>query len=132
VREEDLEALRRGYEAMNRGAFESVLEFLDPEMEWQPYRDDPQSGVFTGRAAFVAFVSSWSESFDDFRLEPEEMTVAGDSVVVVVHQSGRGHGSGVALDVRTVHAWKFRDGVAVAWSAHRSRSEALAAIAASS
>jgi uncharacterized protein len=128
MREEDLEALRHGYEALNRGAVESVHELLDPDIEWQPGRDDPQGGTFTGRAEFETFISSWSESFDEFRLQPEEMSVAGDSVIVVVRQSGRGRSSGVALDIRTVHMWTIRDGVAVAWSAHRSRAEALAAL----
>jgi uncharacterized protein len=128
MREEDLEALRHGYEALNRGAVESVHELLDPDIEWQPGQDDPQGGTFTGRAEFETFISSWSESFDEFRLQPEEMSVAGDSVIVVVRQSGRGRSSGVALDIRTVHMWTIRDGVAVAWSAHRSRAEALAAL----
>jgi uncharacterized protein len=128
VREEDLEALRAGYEALNRGEVESVMELIDPDIEWQPGPEDPQSGVFTGRAEFERFLRSWNESFDEFRLEPEEMTVAGESVIVVVRQSGRGHRSGVALGVRTVHMWTIRDGIAVAWSAHRNRAEALAAI----
>jgi ketosteroid isomerase-like protein len=131
MRDEDLEALRRGYEALNRGAIEDIRALLDPEIEWRPGRDDPQAGTYAGRAGFEEFIGSWSESFDEFRLQPEEMTVAGDSVVVVVHQSGRGHSSGVALDVRTVHTWTIRDGVAVGWSAHRNRAEALAAIGAS-
>jgi ketosteroid isomerase-like protein len=132
MREEDLEALRRGYEALNRGEVESVLELIDPDIEWQPGQDDPQFGTFTGRAGFETLLRSWSESFDEFRVEPVEMTIAGDSVVVVVRQSGRGHGSGVALEARTVHRWTIRDGMAVAWSAHRSRTEALAAIGESS
>jgi uncharacterized protein len=132
MRDEDLEALRHGYEALNRGAVESIHELFDPDIEWQPGQEDPQGGTFTGRADFERFIKSWSESFDDFRLEPEEMTVAGDSVVVVVRQSGRGHSSGVALDIGTVHRWTIRDGVAVAWSAHRNQREALAAIGESS
>jgi ketosteroid isomerase-like protein len=71
MRDEDLEALRRGYEALNRGAVESVLELLDPEIEWQPGQEDPQSGVFTGRDGFERFLRSWRESFDEFRLEPD-------------------------------------------------------------
>ncbi|MGH2979679.1 MAG: nuclear transport factor 2 family protein [Solirubrobacterales bacterium] len=128
MRAEDLEALRHGYEALSRGEVESVIALLDPEIEWQPGRDDPQSGVFTGRAGFEQFLRSWRESFDEFELEPEEETVTGDSVVVVVRQSGRGHSSGVALEVRTVHRWTIRNGIAVAWAAHRSRRDALTAI----
>jgi ketosteroid isomerase-like protein len=128
MREEDLEVLRRGYEALSRGDLDSVLEFVDPDIEWTPGEEAPEAGMFTGRDEFVAFVGSWTETFDDFRLEPEEVIVEGDWAVVLVHQSGRGRGSGIELDIHTVHAWRIRDGKAVAWAAYRSRRDALAAI----
>jgi uncharacterized protein len=128
MREEDLEALRRGYEALNRGELDAVLELVHPDIEWAPGQDAPEAGQFRGREEFVGFLTSWTESFDEFRVEPEDIVVEGDSAVVVVRQSGRGHGSGIALDIRTVHAWTIRDGVAVAWAAYRNRKEALAAI----
>jgi uncharacterized protein len=130
--DEDLEALRRGYEAMNRGDMETVRELFDPEIRWIPGQDAPEAGDFTGREAFVRFIASWSESFDDFRLEPQEIIAEGDHAVVIVRQSGRGHGSGVQLDIGTVHLWRIRDGKAVAWAAYRNRHEALATIRASS
>ena len=128
MRDEDLESLRRGYEAWNRGEVRAVLDLVHPEIEWQPGEDSPEAGVFTGRDGFKAFITSWSDSFDEFRLEPEEMTVARDSIVVVLRQSGRGRGSGVELDIRTVHVWTIRDGMAVAWAAYRNRDAALSAI----
>jgi ketosteroid isomerase-like protein len=128
MREEDLEALRRGYEAWNHGDVESVLGLVHPEMAWSPGEEAPEAGRFTGRDGFAAFITSWSESFDEFRLEPEEMTAVGDCVIVVLRQSGRGAGSGIELDIRTVHVWTIRDGQAVAWAGYRNREQALAAI----
>jgi ketosteroid isomerase-like protein len=125
MRDQDLEALHRGYEALNRG--ELIGDMVHPEIRWSPGRDAPEAGDFIGRDGFVEFVSSWSESFDGFHLEPEQMTVAGDSVIVTVRQSGRGRGSGVQLDIKTVHVWTISDGLAVAWAAYRNRREALAA-----
>ncbi len=46
---------------------------------------------------------------------PEELLVEGDCVVAMVHQRGRGRGSGVEIDVLTAHVWKIRDGRAVGW-----------------
>ena len=128
MREEDLEAVTRGYEAWNKGELGAVLELMDPEIEWAPGVESPEAGVFTGRDGLAAFVKSWAESFDDFRLEPEEVTVEGDRAIVLLRQSGRGRGSGIELDIRTVHVWTIRDGVAVAWAAYRSRKDALDAI----
>jgi ketosteroid isomerase-like protein len=124
----DVEELRRGYEAWNRGEIEAVVALVDPEIEWSPGEDAPEAGRFTGRDGFTAFIASWSQSFDDFRLEPEEITVAGDRAIVELRQSGRGRGSGVELDIRTVHVWTIRDGIAVEWEAYRNRDQALRAI----
>ena len=122
----DVETVQRGYEAWNRG--ELISDLLHPEIRWSPGEEAPEAGDFVGRDGFVAFVNSWSESFGDFHLEPEEMIVSGDSVIVKVRQSGRARGSGVVLDISTVHVWTIRDGVAVGWAAYRNQREALAAI----
>ena len=128
MRAQDLEALKRGYEAWNRGEVEGVFDLVHPEIEWSPGDDSPEAGSFKGREGFVSFVGSWAESFDEFRLEPQDMTVEGDHVVVVVRQSGRGRGSGIELDIGTVHVWELRDGLAVAWAAYRNRRDALDAV----
>jgi hypothetical protein len=74
VRDEDLEALRVGYRALNRD--EAAFVLVHPEISWSPGEDSPDAGSFTGRDSFEAFVRSWRDAFDDFRLEPEEMMVA--------------------------------------------------------
>jgi len=128
MREQDLEALRRGYEAWNRGDLGEVLELVDPEIEWRPGEDAPEPAEATGREGFRGFIESWTESFDELRIEPREVVVAGDHAVVVVDQRGRGRGSGIELDISTVHVWRIREGRAVGWYAYRTRDEALAAV----
>jgi uncharacterized protein len=129
MRPEDIEALQHGYRAWNRGELDAVIDLVDPDLEWSPGADSPEGGVFTGRDGFVSFVRSWAESFEDFRLEPEEISAEGEHAIVTVRQSGRGRGSGIELDIGTIHVWHIRDGVALAWSAYRSKAEAQGAIA---
>ena len=43
MREEDLEALRRGYEAWNRGDLGAVLALVDPDIEWRPGEEAPET-----------------------------------------------------------------------------------------
>ena len=129
MREQDLEALRRGYEAWNRGDLGKVLELVDPDIEWRPGEDAPEPGEATGREGFRRFIESWTESFEELQIEPREVVVAGDHVVVVVvDQRGRGRGSGIELDITTVHVWRIRAGRAVGGYAFRTREEALAAV----
>lgn len=125
---DDIESLRRGYEAWNRGDLGAVLALVDPDIEWRPGEDAPESGNQRGRAGFQEFIESWTESFDDLRIEPLEFVEIGEHVVVVVRQRGRGHVSGVELDVNTIHVWTIRAGTAVGWTAYRNRDDALQAL----
>ena len=101
MREEDVEAVRRGYEAWNRGDVGAVLELVHPDIEWRPGADAPEAGENRGRDGFRGFLESWLESFEDLSIVPEELVVEGDCVVAMVRQRGRGRGSGVEIDVLT-------------------------------
>ena len=59
MREEDVEAVRRGYEAWNRGEVGAVLELVDPDIEWRPGTDAPEAGEHRGRDGFRGFLESW-------------------------------------------------------------------------
>jgi ketosteroid isomerase-like protein len=99
MREEDVEAVRRGYEAWNRGDVDAVLELVHPDIEWRPGADAPEAGEYRGRDGFRGFLESWLESFEDLRIVPEELLVKGDCLVTMVRQRGRGRGSGIEIDV---------------------------------
>ena len=128
--EDDIRVLLDGYEAMNRREFGVLAEALDPELEWEPGEVTPEGGAHRGAEGFRRFLDSWLESFDGFRITPELVVQAGDTAVVVAHQQGRGHGSGIELEARVVHVWTIRDGSAVGWRAQRTLDEALDALTA--
>ncbi len=125
MREDDIRVLLDGYEAWNRGEFDVLADLLDPEMEWEPGFGALEAGVHRGADGFQAFVDSWLESFAEFRIEPELLIQAGDSVIVVAHQRGRGQGSGIELEATVVHVWTVRDGKAVRWWGPRTLDDAL-------
>jgi uncharacterized protein len=126
--EDDIRVLLDGYEALNRREFGVLAEALDPELEWQPGEVTPEGGAHRGAEGFKRFLDSWLESFDGFQIAPELVVQAGDRAVVVAHQQGRGHGSGIELEARVVHVWTIRNGTAVGWWAPRSLDEALDAL----
>jgi uncharacterized protein len=125
VTEAEVSALVEGYDAWNRREADVLGELLDPEMEWQPGFGALEEGVHRGADGFRQFVGSWIESFDDFRISPELLIQVGDEIVVIAHQQGRGHGSGIELETQVVHVWTIRDGRAVRWWGPRTRDEAL-------
>lgn len=105
--------VRRAYEAFNRGDMATVLDSLDPSIEWvepevpAPY---PVSGRFAGRDAVVAGVfGTVPTHWQRFRHELDRIIDAGDTVVVL------GRLDGAAIDGRTTdaafaHVLDVRDG----------------------
>ena len=121
----NVETLRRGYEALNSGDLSVVHELLDPDLEWQEDPASPEAGTHQGRDSFERFLRSWLESFDDFRIEPEEIIEEDDRLIALVHQSGKGRASGVVVEVRIAHVWTVEGGRAVRWKSYPSRERAL-------
>jgi len=121
-----MDALRRGYEALNRGDVSVVLALLDPDIEWHEPEPSPEAGTYSGRASFERFLRSWIDSFDGFQVEPEQVVERGDKLIAVVHQSGRGRASGVRVDARLAHVWTIKEGRAVRWEAVAAPEDALA------
>jgi ketosteroid isomerase-like protein len=126
VTEANVEALRRGYEALNSGDLSVVLELLDPEMEWHEPQPSPDAGTHSGRDSFERFFRGWMDSFEDFRVEPERVVERGGKLIAVVRQSGRGRSSGVEVDARLAHVWTVEDGRAVRFEAVPDPDAALA------
>jgi len=125
VGEAEVETLRRGYAALNRGDLSVVLELLDPEIEWHEPASSLEGGAHRGRASFERFLRGWLESFDGFRVEPERVVERGDDLVVVVHQTGMGRSSGLPVETRLAHVWTVADGKAVRWEAVADAEEAV-------
>jgi uncharacterized protein len=117
VREANVETLRRGYAALNRGDLSAVLELLDPDIEWHEPAHSPDAGTHRGRDSFERFLRGWIESFDGFRVEPERVVERGEDIVAVVHQTGTGRASGLEVEARLAHVWTVADGRAVRWEA---------------
>jgi ketosteroid isomerase-like protein len=117
VGEANVEALRRGYAALNRGDLSVVLELLDPEIEWHEPATSLEGGTHRGRGSFERFLRGWLESFDGFRVEPEQVLERGDELVAVVRQTGTGRSSGLRVETRLAHVWTVADGKAVRWEA---------------
>jgi uncharacterized protein len=127
--EENVEQVRRGYEAFARGDVDAVLELLDPDVDWHP-AIAPILGVETirGREAVRRFLTrDLFEGFDQFRAEPLSFEDLGDFVLVMVRYIGRGESSGIEMDQRFATLYELRDGKTVTMRDYPTRAEALEA-----
>ena len=126
---ENVDVLERGYQALSRGDLDTVLDTVDPEIEWRPGAIAPEGGgVHRGVEGYRRFIESWRESFDDFQLDPELFVAKEDKIVAVARQRGRGRESGITMDVSVVHLWTVREGKGIAWWGASTLDEALAAL----
>jgi ketosteroid isomerase-like protein len=123
--QKNVELIRAGYEAWNRGDFDAVVELADSDFEWVAPPDLVGARGGRGRDDFVSYLRSFSEVWDDFRCEPLEFWSAGDTVLVLVRETGRGKLSGARVHHHLVHVWTFRDGQAVRMEGHVERSDTL-------
>jgi uncharacterized protein len=106
---------------------EAFFFILDPEVEWDVSERFPDARTYHGPEGVREFYRRWIGTFDDFGYEIEEVIDAGDSVIVVLHQWGRGKGSGVMVDNRFWMVWTVRHGKVVRYRHFSERGRALEA-----
>lgn len=129
--EANVETLRRGYDALNRGDVSEVMALIDDDITWDPGDLSPDSASATGgRAGFESLIRSWVEAFEDFRVEPIDVHEQSPFLVAVVRQSGRGRASGLDIAIEIAHVWTVEDGRAIHFQSYRNAEEARAAISA--
>jgi ketosteroid isomerase-like protein len=106
----EIEIVRRGYEAFNRGDLDAVVELIGPDFEWLPPEQSLTAGTYQGPEAVRAEITAWTDPFQDFRWEIQEIIEAGDHILVAGRMSGRGKTSGAVVSVIEYHVWTIRDG----------------------
>jgi ketosteroid isomerase-like protein len=128
--QENVELVRQGFEAVNRGDRAALMRLLAPDVEWHSVAG-PILGVGTirGREAMLKFLwEDMPESIEGFRASPEELTDLGDDrVLVVARYEGRGRSSDAEVHQRIASVYEIRDGMAVTVRDYESREEALEA-----
>ena len=124
--QQNVELVRRWYRAYAEGGASAALDFLHPEAEWHPPREDPDSTPRVGREAIRRYVDQWLEAWADFRMEAEGLLDAGDRVVSWIRITGRGRTSGAEFpDVRPAHVITLRNSQIVRIEVFYDRAEAL-------
>lgn len=114
--QENVEVVRRGYEALNAGRLEEMFALFDPQAEVKPGLDpDGMAGIdfrgtYRGVEGFLRFLSEISEAWDDPRWVPEGYEDAGDDVLVYIRFTAKGKSSGVEIVQQIAHVCTMRDG----------------------
>ncbi len=129
--QENVEIVRRLFETFNRQDASAVAELWAPDAEWRPAfigGGQLESAVFRGPEGMAEFVAVQSETWESVHAEPVKMRDLGDTVLVEVHLSAVGRGSGVPVDVITWNVFEVLDSRFISGTAYTSSAEALKSV----
>ncbi len=110
--QQNLEIVRRGYEAFGRGDIDALLELLDENVEWvSPGPPDmPTAGRHHGREAVRAFFGAINETFEIQQFAPGTFVAQGDHVVVLGKDVARVKATDKVITEPWAHAFELRNG----------------------
>ena len=126
--QENVEIVRRYYEATNKGEHDSVAELMAPDIELDASRRRIEPGVWRGREEVLEAARKVRDAWQSLSVEPEELIPVGDRVVALVLNTARGKASGAAVESRTGQVWTVRDGKLVRFEYFGTPEEALEAV----
>ena len=126
--QENVEAVKLGYEVWNRGDLDAWLRLLAPDVE-TVFAAGPDASIYRGRDGVRQWYREGLEAWDDWgRMEPEAFTDLGDRVLVSVRWRVRGKGSGVQVEARQCHVITLRGGKAIRIEFYEDAAAALEAV----
>ncbi len=127
--QENVEIVRRIWEAWVRGDMETVVTFYAPEIEMDfSHFDWPEESLYRGLEAVRGFLDQFRASWDRYESRVEEFIDADDRVVIVCWQGGRGNVSGAEVERAWAQIYTVRNGKAVRIENYSDRAEALEAV----
>ena len=130
--QENVEVVRRAYDAWNREDLDAFLSVVHPDAKW---RGDGVEDLFIGiktlyqgHAGFREWWNAVHEPWDYFKSHVQRMFVGGDYVVTVVRFEAKGRESGAQVELPFLtNVMGLKDGLIVEFNAYYSLEEALKA-----
>jgi len=100
--QENVEIVRRSYDAFQRGDVQTALAPLRETFVMEdPTR--PDTTPYHGSEGFMKWLGEWLSSFDDWHFEVDRVVDRGTQVLVLGRDWGRGKGSGVVVEEHFGH-----------------------------
>jgi ketosteroid isomerase-like protein len=126
---ENVEAVRRGLEAWNRGDLDAMLKVLHPEVEMTPVIAQLVEGdaVYRGITGARRFWEDWRIAWS-FQFGALDLRDVGDSVVMITQVSVTSQASGLELDTPMAAVFTLRNGRVIRMTSYLDPAEALEAV----
>ena len=125
--QENVEIVRRAWDAITRRDLDGFLALMDSEVVAEPRILAVEGGALRGHDGIREWWESVFGAFPDFDAEVIEIREGGHMTTSNVRVRGRGAGSDVPFEDPIWHVSEWQDGKCVWWRVYESRSEALEA-----
>jgi ketosteroid isomerase-like protein len=128
--QENVEIVRRVYGLWNRGELDAAVEMLDQHVVWNAYVHLPDSRTRHGVGEVHQWAGEFAEAWGEIQVEIERLEEVGDDMVLaLVRMTGRGRGSGAAVESGVDgHVWTVRDAKVAAVRMYQGAEDALEAV----
>ncbi len=122
------------FEAFNRDGIEAALPFMSQDVVWHSFPEWPGAEKYEGWDGVRQLALEWTENFDEYRWDVDEVHERAGGILVLAHHHGRSVGAGMPIsqrvggwfttfddEDRTGEAWFF-----VSWEEARELADARA------
>lgn len=124
---ENVESVRRVYEAWNRDDMEALLREVDPNVELLPRLGAAgvRATLYRGHEGVLAYRRDVEEALGAIQVEVLSIEGFGDHVLAHIRAHGQGSASGVQVEAEGCHLWTMAAGSAIRFATYERRDEAL-------
>jgi len=129
--QENVEIVRRAWEAWIRGDLDAIFETFDPAVEWDTttFQGWPEPGVYHRHEGVRRFFEEWLAFWERYEAGVEEyVDVDDDRVLVLAWQRATVRGSSVPVQMDWAQLCTLKRGLVCRMAAYSDRGEALEAV----
>src|SRR2546421_934953 len=127
--EENVELVRRLYEAFETRDNVWPFEVYGPEIEWYSGFDGLGfEQVYRGHDGVRAYWRHWLEAWESIEFHLDDVIDAGDQVVALIWQRNRGRASRAVIEYEYAQVWSLRNGLVTRQRSFERRQDALKAV----
>jgi uncharacterized protein len=108
--QENIQAVKDGYQAFSRRDIPGLLELLTEDVEWYHPGAYSLSGTYHGRTGVAHFLQKIAQDFEILDLQTREFLADGDRVLVVGWERAKIKATNRTYEADWIHAFTLRNG----------------------